>query len=404
MKIVGINCGNTGSTGIITKSISQKAKQSNIDYTVAYPDCKGIKKQDGDIVIGNYFIKKIIRRIGIYTGYLDCFSVASTKRLITQMSINNNPPNIIHLHNLHSGYLSLPILFRYIKKHNIPVVWTLHDCWSFTGRCPHFTMIKCDKWRTGCYKCPYPKNAYPATYIDRTKTMYKLKKKWFTGIRNMTIVTPSQWLADLVKQSYLKEYPIKVINNGIDLKVFQPTESTFREKHGVKKDDFMLLGVAFGWGVRKGLDVFIELSNRLPENYKIVLVGTDANTDKQLPENIISIHCTQNQTELAEIYSSADLFVNPTREENYPTVNMESLACGTPVLTFGTGGSPEIIDETCGMVVACDDIDAMEREIKNICEKNIFTEEACVVRAKQFDRNDRFQEYIDLYKDISKNE
>ena len=213
----------------------------------------------------------------------------------------------------------------------------------------------------------------------------------------MTIVTPSQWLADLVKKSFLKDYPVKVINNGIDLSVFKPTESDFRQKHGIG-DKYMLLGVADSWGARKGLDVFIELSNRLDAaKYQIVLVGTNEVVDKQLPDNIISVHRTQDQKELAGIYSAANLFVNPTREENYPTVNMESIACGTPVLTFRTGGSPEIPDETCGAVVDCDDIDALESEIIRITKEKPFSQEACLKRAEAFDKDKLFREYVDLY-------
>ena len=215
---------------------------------------------------------------------------------------------------------------------------------------------------------------------------------------DLTIITPSQWLADQVKMSFLKDYPVKVINNGIDLSVFKPTESDFRDRYGFV-DKKIVLGVAFGWGHRKGLDVFIELSKRLPEDYRIVLVGTDDNVDKQLPANIVSIHRTQNQTELAEIYTAADVFANPTREEVLGLVNIESLACGTPVVTFKTGGSPECIDETCGSVVPCDDVDAVEMEIRRICEEKPYSIEACLARAKSFDMNEKFKEYVDLYKD-----
>ena len=188
-----------------------------------------------------------------------------------------------------------------------------------------------------------------------------------------------------------------MIHNGIDLSVFRPTPSDFRKKYHIPEDKFVLLGVAFGWGRRKGLDVFVELSRRLdPEKYQIVLVGTDDAVDKNLPENILSIHRTQNQQELAEVYTAADLFVNPTREDNYPTVNMEAIACGTPVLTFRTGGSPEIVDEDTGAVVEGDDVDAMEREISFIRRERPFAPEACCERAKQFDKNLRFQEYLNL--------
>ena len=236
-------------------------------------------------------------------------------------------------------------------------------------------------------------------YLDTSKKMYQLKKEWFCGVENMTIVTPSQWLSDLVKQSFLKDYPVKVINNGIDLSVFKPVESDFREKYGLV-DKKIVLGVSFGWGYRKGLDVFVELAKWLSDDYRIVLVGTDANTDSSLPENIISIHRTDNQTELAKIYTAADVFVIPTREENYPTVNMEAIACGTPVVTFKTGGSPEIVDESCGSVVEVDDGDAMEKEIIRICEEKPYSNSACLERAKTFDMNDRFNEYVELYGEV----
>jgi glycosyltransferase involved in cell wall biosynthesis len=227
--------------------------------------------------------------------------------------------------------------------------------------------------------------------------MWKLKKKWFTGVKDMTIVTPSQWLADLVKESYLKEYPVKVINNGIDLSVFKPTQSDFKKKYNCE-EKFVILGVANVWDYKKGLDVFIELANRLDEHkYQIVLVGTDDNVDKQLPEKIISIHRTNNQAELAEIYSAADLLLNPTREDTFPTVNIESLACGTPVFTFKTGGSPEIIDETCGRIFNVDDVDSLENEIYHIASNNILDSDSCVVKAGNYNCHERFCDYVNLY-------
>ena len=228
--------------------------------------------------------------------------------------------------------------------------------------------------------------------------MYDKKRKLFTGL-DMTIVTPSQWLADLVKRSFLKEYPVQVIHNGINLQIFRPTQSDFRAQNKFENKK-IVLGVSFGWDERKGLDVFLSLAQRLPEEYQIVLVGTDGQVDKLLPKNICSIHRTQNQQELAEIYASADVFVNPTREDNYPTVNMEALACGTPMLTFRTGGSPETLDKTCGSVVACDDIDALEKEILRICTDKPYTEAACLERAKEFDQNERFKEYLKIYERV----
>lgn len=396
MKTVLINSCNFGSTGNIMLEIAETAENGGYTAAVCYPQSRdnSRKQKEKDFIIGTRFSRNIHLQLAGITGLNGCFSYCSTLKLLKKL--DKLKPDIIHLHNLHNCYINLSLLFKYIKKHNIKTVWTLHDCWAFTGHCPHFDMIGCDKWKTGCYSCPQYKE-YPKSLFDNSKIMYRLKRKWFTGVENMTIVTPSEWLASLVKESYLKDYPVKVINNGIDLNVFKPTESDFRKKYALE-NKYIVLGVAFGWGRRKGLDVFVELEKRFDkEKYKIVLVGTDDNIDKLLPDNIISIHRTQNQTELAEIYTAADVFANPTREENYPTVNMESVACGTPVVTFNTGGSPEMLDETCGAAVAKDDNDAMYNEIIRICEAKPYSMEACIKKAKDFDKNGKFGEYIRLY-------
>jgi glycosyltransferase involved in cell wall biosynthesis len=307
-------------------------------------------------------------------------------------------PDIVHLHNIHGHDCNLDMLFTYFRKNKTKLVWTFHDCWAFTGYCTYFDMANCNKWQTQCEKCP--KRREQSWFFDKSSKLFEKKKRLFEGL-DLTIVTPSQWLADLVKQSFLKDYPVKVINNGIELSVFKPMQSDFRDKYGISQNKKIILGVAFDWGARKGLDVFLELSRRLDaEKYQIVLVGTNDKIDERLVDNIISIHRTQNQTELAEIYSAADVFVNPTREENYPTVNMEALACGTPVLTFRTGGSPEMLDETCGSVVAYGDVEALEKELIRICSKRPYSTEQCIQKAKEFDQNDRFKEYLDLYEGI----
>lgn len=397
MKIIEINSVCRGSTGKIMLGTASYAREQG--YTV-YTFSRRKNEPtpcDGHAFFGSQAENMLSRAVSVFSGYSENGSVLGTLQLIKE--IRCIQPDILHLHNLHGWYLNLPILTDYIRKHNIPVVWTLHDCCGFTAQCSHFTIEKCDKWQTQCHDCPRYR-IYPYTYVDKTRKMYRLKKKWLTGLPNLTIVTPSEWLADLVKQSFLKEYPVKVINNGIDLSVFQPTPSDFREKYGIGQK-YIVLGVAFGWGKRKGLDVFVELSKRLdPEKYQIVLVGTDDTVDKQLPSNIVSIHRTQNQTELAEIYTAADVFANPTREENYPTVNMEAIACGTPVITFRTGGSPEILDDTCGTVVDCDDVDAMKAEICRICEVLPANPEACTAHARNFDLRTMNEKYLSLYEKI----
>ncbi len=348
------------------------------------------------IFIGNRLNRNIHLLLGKMTGFMGCFSWLATKKFLS--TISNIKPDIIHLHNLHNGYINLPMLFSYIKKNNIKVVWTLHDCWAFTAQCPHFTIARCEKWKNQCHHCPQYKS-YPQTLIDCTRRMYKLKRKWFTGIKSMTIVTPSNWLSNLVKQSFLKDYSTKVLQNGIDLNIFKPIQSDFRKEKGWE-NKFIILGVALGWEMRKGLDVFIKLAEKLDTQFQIILVGTTEEIDKVLPANIYSIHRTQNQQELARIYSAADVFVNPTREENYPTVNMEAVACGTPVITFNTGGSAEMLDESCGIVVECNDIEILIEKIKGLGRSNNLTSENCLKKSKSFDATKRLGEYISLYKDI----
>lgn len=400
MKIVSVNSVNFGSTGKIMLQIADTARKAGHEALVAYPSSGSNKRNSSpdDITIGSAISRNIHLVLGRYTGRAGTFSRIATLGFLRRLSALH--PDVIHLHNLHNSYINLPMLFKYIKKHNISVVWTLHDCWAFTGHCPHFTLAGCDKWRSGCHSCPSYRE-YPQSRVDNSKFTYALKKKCFTGVENLTVVTPSEWLAGLVRESFLGEYPIKVINNGIDLSVFKPIESDFKKRHNIPDSKSVLLGVSFGWGEKKGLDVFVELASRLdPEKYQIVLVGTDDGVDACLPDNIISIHRTQNQTELAEIYSAADLFINPTREENYPTVNMEAIACGTPVLTFRTGGSPEIPDAATGSVVDCGDVDALEREIGRICAERPYSESACLERAGKFDMNQRFEEYVKLYESL----
>ena len=398
MRIVQINGGAKGSTGKIMMGIAEVARAQGHEVMCASPITttnRDAGEDCGYYRIGTFNSRRVNVALARITGFNGCFAWFETYKLLKK--IDEFKPDIIHLHNLHDSYINLPMLFSYIKKHNVPTVWTLHDCWAFTGQCPHFTIVKCDKWKVGCHNCPQYKE-YPASLYDNTKKMWQLKKKWFTGVKNMTIVTPSEWLAGLARESYLKQNPIEVINNGIDLNVFKPTHSNFRERYEISAEKHIILGVSFAWGYRKGLDCFVEIAEKLGEQYQIVLVGTDDEIDKNLPHNIISIHRTQNQKELAEVYSAADVFVMPTREENYPTVNMEAIACGTPVVTFRTGGSPEMLDDKTGIVVEANNIEATEKAIKDICEKKGCNDEDYIVAySKKFNMQKRFTDYIELY-------
>ena len=399
MKIAEINMLHYGSTGKIMLQIAQCARDSGHEvktFSVKTFSFQGVELHPdilGHNYVGSYLTRGIHTVVGILTGTNGFFSIAATRKLLRELDAFS--PEVIHLHNLHQFCINFPIFFRYIKKKQIRIIWTLHDCWAFTGHCAHFDYIGCEKWKSSCSKCPQYKS-YPKSYVDNSKWMYRMKKQWFTGIENMTLVTPSDWLADMVKQSFLAKYPVKVIKNGIDIGVFQPHVSDFRKRYHCE-DKKLLLGVAFGWGQRKGIDVFCELATRLDESYQIVLVGIDEATKPQLPDNIIAISRTDSQRELAEIYTAADLLVNPTREEVLGLVNVEALACGTPVITFRSGGSPECVDETCGVVVERDDIDAMQAQIIRICEERPFLPEDCIRRARLFDKNMKFKEYVKLY-------
>lgn len=388
--ILSINSVPYGSTAKIMLGISEVLNEEGIENMVSSGySYHPIEMPENYIKIGSALDKSLHIFLSRVTGLHGIFSYFPTLNLLRK--IKKMGVDTIHLHNLHGWYINIPLLFKFIKKNNIKVIWTLHDCWAFTGHCPHYDMVGCEKWKTECRNCSQY-NGYPKTYFDRSKKMFSLKKKWFLGVRDLTIVTPSYWLAEQVKQSFLKDYPIKVINNGIDLSVFKPRQSDFRVKYSLQ-DKKIILGISYDWTEKKGIDVFLKLAEKLPENYKIVLVGTDKKID-----NILSIGVTQNVRELAEIYSASDLFVNPTREDTFPTVNIEALACGTPVLTFNTGGSGEIIDKNCGAVVEKDDVDGLLNKIIEITKEKPYSSENCTRRAEEFEQKKKFKEYLEIYK------
>jgi glycosyltransferase involved in cell wall biosynthesis len=272
-------------------------------------------------------------------------------------------PDVIHLHNIHGYYINVEVLFDYLRTCGKRIIWTLHDCWAFTGHSSYCDAIQCKKWKSGCSKCPQIQE-YPKSLLDRSEQNWAKKKRIFTGIPDMTLVTPSQWLAGLVRESFLKEYPVEVIHNGIDTNVFKPTEGNLREIYQLEHKK-IILGVAANWDRRKGLDTFIELSRYLSDNYQIILVGLNEKQLKKLPDSIMGISNTNNIRELAELYTLADVFVNPTYEDNYPTTNLEAIACGTPVITYDTGGSPESAN-IFGQTVTKGSIDEMIMAIENV--------------------------------------
>ncbi len=324
-------------------------------------------------------------------------STRATKILIKQ--INDIKPDIIHLHHIHGYYINMAVLFEYLKISNIPIVWTFHDCWAFTGHCTH--PGDCNKWKTGCNDC-VNRDKYPASlFVDRSRISWLQKKQLFTSIDSMTIVTPSNWIANLAKQSFFCKYPIRVLPNGIDLDVFFPKRNVEEVQHryNIPYDKKIILGVASTWSKSKGLDDFIEISKMLSKEYQIVLVGLNDEQLKNLPTNIIGITRTYDVNELATLYSLANVFINPTYADTFPTTNLEALACGTPVITYNTGGSPEAVDSETGIVVEQGEISGVIKAVKSMVNQDFAIR--CRQRALNlYDKRKNFNEYISIYNNM----
>lgn len=400
-KLLQINvCVNQGSTGRIAEQIGEAAISCGWDSYIAYG--RGAGKSNSKTI-------KICSKIGIcihalltrLTDRHGLFSTRATRKLVKQ--IKEIKPDIIHLHNIHGYYLNYKVLFEYLNKSNIPVVWTLHDCWTMTGHCTHFEYAKCNKWRTECYNCP-EKRSYPTSWLmDRSKKNYINKKQNFSAIKNLTIVPVSNWLGSIVQNSFLKDKRVNVIQNGIDIRTFQPIASnSLIEQYNlaVKR---IILGVASPWSSKKGLRDFVKLYDGLDSTrYQIVLIGLNKEQTQQLPNGILGLERTNSVEELAKWYSVADVFVNPTYEDTYPTTNLEAISCGTPVVTYRTGGSPESITSSTGRVVDKGDIAGLAKAIEELCAENR-EEIQSVCReyaVAHFDKRECFERYIKLYEQI----
>lgn len=397
MKVLEINvvCG-YGSTGRIVVDLYNTLKSHHHECLCAYGRFLAPENVNA-LRIGNKldnYIHVFNTRIFDKHGFS---SKRATREFIKKVEEYN--PDIIHLHNIHGYYINIEILFNYLKKSGKPVVWTFHDCWAFTGHCSHFDYVNCLKWQKGCSKC-IQKREYPkSTFKDNSKNNYINKKRIFTQLENMTIITPSEWLKNLVEKSFLGKYEVKVINNGIDLDIFRPIKSNFREKYNLKNKK-IILGVASLWGKRKGVDSFVELAKALDSSYEVILVGKIIEKfQNEIPSNMMLIDRTNNLRELTEIYSAADVFINTTLEDNFPTVNLEALACGTPVVAFDTGGCKETIKNGCGVVVEKGNIQELLEKVKYFSENNKIDED-CIKAARNFDKKDKYREYIKVFETL----
>ncbi|SDA73487.1 Glycosyl transferases group 1 [Butyrivibrio sp. INlla18] len=365
-----------GSTGRIVLDIAKEYEADGYEVKIAY----GRKMKVSAAALQD--TAKYGVRIGsdmdvyyhvLYTRLTDRHGLASkmaTKKFLKWAS--EYDPDVLWMHNIHGYYINYEMLFDWIKSRpQMEVKWTLHDCWTFTGHCSHFAYVGCEKWKCegtdgqsecseksgqeckGCYACPQLAQ-YPQSKADNSRDNYRRKKAAFTGVKNLTIITPSQWLKENVEKSYLCGYPVEVKYNTVDTDVFKPVDSTFKKDNGIENKK-MILGVASLWNDRKGLKDFYKLSSELDKDkFQIVLVGLSKDQVDEIAEkklNIFGLERTSSVEELKKIYSAADVFANPTYEDTFPTVNMEAEACGTPVITYDTGGCKETIKSQDSKVI-----------------------------------------------------
>lgn len=394
--LIQINCSNNGSTGTIMNSIHAAAIQSGWrSYTI----CVGTKQARAVATANQLYIRHAIergffRKFNKFTGRYGLGFPLATRELLA--TLERLKPDILQIHNLHHHFFDIGKLFDYIKENHIRVVWTLHDCWPFTGLCTHFQISGCEKWQTGCYNCPSLRG-YPTIYLDHTKQLYELKKAWFCGIPRMQLVATSAWMAGLVKQSFLKEYPLSVLHHGIDHSVFRPTPGSLASENGWT-GKFVVLGVAFVWSHTKGIDVWASLAEHLDDSYQVVLAG-EIPAGYRVPPNVCCLGKIADKQKLAELFSAADVFFNPTREEALGLVNVEALACQTPVITFRTGGTTECVDETCGVLLDDCRWEAAYEVISRMRSGVLrFSPEACAKKSMEFTEQKQQQTYMDIYR------
>lgn len=400
MRVLLINtvCGQ-GSTGRICIGIADMLKAKGHEVYIAYglgnsnyPDSINISGGKCD-----YLSHNILSRITDSEGL---HSNKATKKLIAQ--IKKFSPDVIHIHTLHGHYINYKLLFKYLQTTNLPIVITLHDCWLFTGHCAHFVMRGCEKWKVQCCNCQFMDEYPKSWFIDRSKRNFNLKRQLLTALQNkLTIVPVSYWLENYVKQSFLKYCRIKTIHNGIDLNIFKPSfNKDLIDKYSLCGKR-IILGVALPWSSFKGFPDFLKLHSLLSKEFIIVMVGVSDAQKQILPKGIIGIERTDSTQELAILYSAADVLVNTTYCDNYPTVNLEAIACGTPVVTYRTGGSPEsIVDGITGKVITQGDVPALKNAIEELLsiDRSILRANCRKYALSHFDKEQCFLNYLDLYK------
>ncbi len=398
MKVLQINAVyGYKSTGIIVKDIDKTLQINGHESYIAYQKCS--TRPNNGYKIGNIIDCKTHGLLTRIIGKQAYFSILSTKRLLQYIDIIK--PDIIHLHNLHSNYINLNMLLKYLEYENIKTIITLHDCWFFTGKCFHYSVIGCKKWQKHCENCPKLKDDVPSWLLDQTAVVFHDKEKYLSAIYDLVIVGVSDWISNEAAKSFLKGKRIITIHNGVDLDIFKPTESDIKMKLGVE-NKFVILGTANKWLDKINKNTFHYVTNQLAEDEVMLLIGCSKEQMGKLPDRVIGIEYINSREELAQIYSTADVYVNVTWEDSLPTVNIESLCCGTPVITFDSGGSPEIINQDTGIVVEQGDYKSLFNAIREVKLKGKeYYKLRCIEHGvKNFNKNDRYLDYIQLYQYI----
>lgn len=398
-KLIQINTVCNTSTGKLMGDIQRKAAASGYETL----SIVGRRKPFEDIPcekIGNpasFWIHVAINTVFDRQGYGSYFM---TKKIINRL--RKEEPDIIHLHNLHGYYLNLPLLFEYLSKEfKGQIYWTFHDCWPITGHCAHFSAIGCDKWKRKCSKCPN-KMVYPVSlFMDASAKNYEDKKRMFCSLKNLTIITPSEWMAGQVRNSFLKQFPVKVINNGINLKVFfyKKPEKRIFDKYKIRAEKKIILGVAGIWSKYKGLGDFLSLAEILSTEYQILLVGLSKKQLQKLPKNVIGIRKTENMEELSMLYSMAHIFMNPSLEESFSLVTVEAIACGTPAIVLDTSAVKELVCNDNGIVLTRHDAEDYVDAIKKLEEKKL-SRETVRQTALKYDTRGYAEKVIRLYEQV----
>ena len=322
-------------------------------------------------------------------------STAATKRFIRW--VKTYDPDIIHLHNLHGYYIDVRMLFSYLRKCGKPILWSFYDCWSFTGHCAHFDFNECDKWQTECHNCKFLEE-YPKSFVDNSKRNYRVKKELFTGIPNLQIIVPSAWMQRKVGMSYMKDYPCRILPNGIDTACFYPRENDIKSQYGIE-DQKLLVGVSSIWQKMKGIDYLNRLAETLPKDqYRLLLVGS-CGKGVEIHPDILRVDHTNSVDELCQLYTAADVFVNPTLQETQGLTTIEAFACGTPGVVFRAGGAAECIDDTCGFAVEKGNFDALLQSVVKICETS-YSAQACIAKADTYNNDICYSAFMELYEEF----